>query len=139
MTDFISRFSHEFIGWKSAFNGETPRLQSQRTRNDTKRVVAICELGRIVFGPTVAAATSKSTGKTGSFRSHHIFSNARFLFQSSSQSQNIDRDVLLIRQMLSQAGMSGFEVSVSRINHRKTFFYQPRARSAQATAKKKIS
>jgi hypothetical protein len=65
MTDFISRFSNEFIGRKNAFDGETPRLQSQRTRNDTKRAVAVCELGRIfVVRPTVAAATSKSTGKS---------------------------------------------------------------------------
>jgi hypothetical protein len=67
MTDFISRFSNEFIGRKSAFDGETPRLQSQRTRNDTKRAVAVCQLGRIfVVRPTVAAATSKSTGKEAS-------------------------------------------------------------------------
>jgi hypothetical protein len=65
MTDFISRFSNEFIGRKNAFNGETPRLQSQRTRNDTERTVAVCQLGRIfVLRPTVAAATSKSTGKS---------------------------------------------------------------------------
>lgn len=50
--------------------------------------------------------------------SSHSFQSPTLIFpaQSSSQSQNIDRDVLLIRQMLSQAGMAGFEVSVSR-NH----------------------
>ena len=130
MTDFNSRFSNEFIGRKNAFDVETPRLQSQRTRNDTKRAVAVCKLGRIlVVRPTVAAATSKSTGKTWTWTHVLPISDINFCSQSSSQSQNLDREVLLIRQMLSQAGMSGFEVSVSRINHL-TFFYRPRTRAS---------
>lgn len=64
MTDFISRFSNELIGRKNAVNGETPRLQSQRTRNDTKRTVAVRKFGRIVvIRSAIAAATSKPTGK----------------------------------------------------------------------------
>lgn len=39
--------------------------------------------------------------------------------QSSSQSQNIDREVLLIRQMLSQVGVAGFDVSPTFLISRK--------------------
>lgn len=65
MTGFISRFNNELIGWKNAVIGETPRLQSQRTRNDTRRAAAVRQFGRVfVARPAVAAATaSESTGK----------------------------------------------------------------------------
>lgn len=65
MTDFISRFSNELFGRQNAFDGETPRLQSQRTRNDTKRAVAVRQLGRILaIRPAVAAAAAEPTGES---------------------------------------------------------------------------
>lgn len=64
MTDFISRFSNELIGRKNAVNGETSRLQSHRTRENTKRAVAVRQLGRVVVvRPAVAAATSEPTSE----------------------------------------------------------------------------
>jgi hypothetical protein len=75
MTVLVSRSSNELIGRKNAFHGETPRLQSQRTRNHTERAVAVRQIGRIiVVGPTVAAAFAESTGKPLNElkREHHL-------------------------------------------------------------------
>lgn len=95
MTNLISRFSNEHIGRKNAVN-EAPRLQSQRARNDTKRAVAVRQLGRII---------AASTGKSSFFSNFFSFCIYDFVtFQSPSQSQNIDREALIVR-------MAGFEVS----------------------------
>lgn len=41
----------------------------------------------------------------------HLASNSPFPLHFQPSAQSIEREVLLIRQMLSQAGVSGFEVS----------------------------
>lgn len=107
MTHIIDNISDELFRRKNALVGETLRLQCKCNGNDKKRIVTICQFRRYFDRTAITPTTTKSTTGNNLLRVSSIWGN-QLIHGFILQQSNVDRDVLFIRQMLTQVG---FDVS----------------------------
>lgn len=107
MTHIIDNISDELFRRKNALVGETLRLQCKCYGNDKKRIVTICQFRRYFDRTAITPTTTKSTTGNNLLRVSSIWGN-KLIHGFILQQSNVDRDVLFIRQMLTQVG---FDVS----------------------------